>query len=396
MNLISRLSFLFGLSFLGVFAFAQSPGNVSFNADLIEISSQGESSKATPSEARSEIVSFITEQITLNAVKDLIGETKFQMQLERIKKKILPQASRYILSSKDSGLIQIQGKFQLALTLKVSPNNLKDLLLAEGLLYEFQGAPRVLPAFSLFDATTQQRFFLWTRSALTPEQNFLKLQAQKFNEAFVEQFKKGGFVYVDPFNTKVATQLVSQIGAEDELRMAEQFRAALVIRGEIAISAKGNAFDISLKWSAAQGSNGRIVSEVSRNFLTSPGPLRLAVGRKLDEIKDLVVQDLVAQVVEDWKRGTFGASRIELAVTGVQDYQEFMELKSALQQQIKELRAIRDRQFTPQGVVLELETTMGSQDLSLRMGALQLKSKKVGVQRWSTSRIEISLDPGRG
>ena len=338
--------------------------------DVVEITVMGTSQKNTGSAARQEIFDRVVQETSVQYIKEILGDAKYEKNREIIKNKIIKNSSKYVLFMKGGNPTPKGEVAEMEVTLKLSIKSLEALLLNEGLLYKLEGAPRALPMISVIDKVNS-RSYSWWSAAPNEERSFLQTQAYYFNTKLREQLRPRGFYGLNPAfaNYNVVNPEAFQIEnlpTEDFLFLGEYYQSQIVVRGEIAFkpSESSQSFILEIKLVALHSGNGRVVGEVIRSFETELGVFQKVVGEKLAQVSEQVAQDLAVQLHDAWKSGTFGASLISLAVIGDLDYQQLNQFKKLLLTQVKDVKTLKERFFAPGRVTFELDSSVNARQLA--------------------------------
>ena len=133
-------------------------------------------------------------KVSRDLVIKLLGKEKYQAEKRYIEKNIINNQNRYILSVYSSrGKWNDQGKFVFNVSIKVSKDNLKKLLIEHHLFdYSSQGAFCVLPFVSF---SNDKLSYSWWLDEGAQE---LKSLAQSFFDLLTYEFVKVGFYVHDP------------------------------------------------------------------------------------------------------------------------------------------------------------------------------------------------------
>ncbi|MCB0343155.1 MAG: hypothetical protein KDD59_13000, partial [Bdellovibrionales bacterium] len=181
---------------------------------------------------------------------------------------------------------------------------------------------------------------------------------------------------------------------DDALIMGEYFNSPIVVRGEMSLSGVKNAINtyrIDLRLEALHSGNGRVVGEVIRSYETDAGDFRQVVHKRLSEAREKVGDDLAVQVLDAWKRGTFGSSLVKLVLAGSLNYKDLNLFKQTLVQKVKPIKTARERLFEPERVTFELDASANPQQLAELITKSSFAPLKVQVSQVRTDGIELTV-----
>lgn len=346
---------------------------------LLERTQEASSKDKNPVVAKAEMISFITERVSEELVKEIIGEGKYNRNKQLIASKILKQSARFIPFSKPGELQPLPEGFKMSLTVKISVDDLQALLLENGLFYESDGTPIVLPAIRIMDRVNS-RSLAWWVSEDKSNKTFLIKEGKALEEQLKSSFAKNNFYLLRPQNLQMMNFLPASLksenlSSEDWQRMAQRLGAPILIYGELTISKsqeRSDAFTLALKMTALQVMNGRVIAEVARVFETDGGAFEMVVERKLKEILESSGQDLAGQVLEAWQKGALGASLYRLSIRGRLPLLQQEAFKEILKNKIREVKNIRERLISEDTLVFEVDSALSPKELAGKMPQMEV------------------------
>ncbi|MCB0357727.1 MAG: hypothetical protein KDD40_11995, partial [Bdellovibrionales bacterium] len=254
-------------------------------ADLVEVHHQAMVELKSMSNARTQLTERAVDEISKRYIIELIGEKKLNKNLADIEAKIIKNYLKYIPILKVSNIKNIPQGAEAEVYMKVSIDNLKEMLLQTGLLYEIKGAPIVLPMISLVDRVNSKSYSWWN-AAYSLEQQLLREWLIHFHKKFKMVLSKKNFFGLQPIKWDMYEQVpkvyqTDKPRTEDLLFLSQQFLAPIIVRGDYKINQMSN-FDnryiVNVKLEALQASNGRVIGEVIRSYETEAGPFQIVVN----------------------------------------------------------------------------------------------------------------------
>ncbi|MBX7230935.1 MAG: hypothetical protein K1X29_02515 [Bdellovibrionales bacterium] len=329
-------------------------------------------------------------------ILETIGEAKATKNQRLIQQNILSQSGKFILFIK-SLPSQIQGEeTHYRVSLKISTKTLHGLLLAEGLLYQSDGLPVLLPMVTLVDLMDSQSYSWWTSDHPT---GVLSEMTSHFHQSLRTELRPKGFFSLNPVssNSKNLLPLALQIvnpSQSDLLLLAEFFRSQIIARGQVTLSQKPqrkDSYRLDVRLSALHTSNGRVIAEVNRTYDSEPGPLHLFLKTHLDEIYSRLLGELGAQMQDTWKSGTFGANLLRIDIIGKLSYQQLNQIKGLLTQQVKELKNLKERRFEPNKASYEFDSTANAEQLAQNIKNINFDRFKVQVTQLDTKGVQLKV-----
>jgi hypothetical protein len=355
--------------------------------NLVERVVDTQSKDGNPVSARSEMMTQATEKVSEQVIKEIIGEAKFSRNKALIQTKIIKNAARYIPFSKPGEMKSIQPQgFTMKTVLKVSIDSLQSLLLENGLFYETDSTPVVLPAVRWIDKVNSKNYAWWV-DGNNPQKAFLMKEAKGLEASLKAAFIKNNFYLLKPqdmrfFNFVPESLRTESPKNEDWQWLAQRLNSQVWVDGEVVLSRseeRSEAFKINLKWTAIQVLNGRVIAEVARSFETDNGNFELVVNRKFKENVDQMVQDLSSQVLEAWQKGALGASLYRLTIRGSLPLLQQEAFKEILKNKVREVKNVRERLISGEGIVFEVDSTLNPRELGQRLPKIELTNNLAAI-----------------
>jgi hypothetical protein len=355
---------------------------------LVERVYEGQSNQKNPVAARQEITAQGTEKVSADLIKEIIGEAKYNRNKAMIQSKIIKNSARYVPFSKPGEIEPLTPEgFKMNVTLKVSVEDLQALLLENGLFYESDSTPIVLPAVRIKDRVNSKTFAWWT-DPQAGQKAFLFKEGRGLEENLKSAFLKHNFYLLKPENFRFAEVLPESLKGEsirlDEWQLiAQKFGAQILVDGELVISKsqeRSDANTIALRMTATQVMNGRVIAEVSRQFETDPGPFEQVVDRKLKEVLESTSQDLASQVLDAWQKGSLGASLYRLTIRGRLPLQQQEAFKEALKSKVREVKNVRERLISSDQLVFEVDSALGPKELAQKANEIDFAGLKIVLE----------------
>ncbi len=349
---------------------------------LIERTFEAQSKDKNPVAARAEMVNQATERVSEELIKEIIGEAKYSRNKSMIQAKVLKNSARYVPFSKPGELTPLKEEegFKMSVTLRISVDDLQSLLLENGLFYESDTTPIVLPTIRLLDRVNSKTFAWWADAETAAQKPFLVKESRAVEDALKTAFLKHNFYSLKPQTLRFTEFLppgarAESLRREDWQTLSQRMGAQIQIDGDVVLSKsqeRSEAFTITLKMTATQVMNARVIAEVSRQFETDAGGFETVTDRKLKEALESTSQDLASQVFEAWQRGSLGASLYKLTVRGRLPLIRQEAVKEALKNKVREVKNVRERLISADSLVFEVDSALGPKELASRAAEIEL------------------------
>lgn len=380
------IQFIFALLVGG--AFAQ-------NGDLVERNFTGTSTQQNPLDARREIQEQAALKTTEDLAKELLGEEKSIKARPLLQGKVAKASARYLPFSKPGTLESTPNGFQMSVALKVDLRSFRQVLQENGLLNENEAAPLVLPLVSFVDKV-HLKSERWWMPIEGEVQGPLRTWSRQFENLLRQTFLHSGFYLIPAMGSKLAPSFPSVLRSErpspeDLAQLGDWFGAPLVIEGTVQIL-KGdvsNVFKLEFRLSVVQSSNNRPLADVSRSYTTEAGSFDAVVDKKLREIAEPAVTDLVSQVFEAWQKGSVGSAQLRLSLNRRLTLPEMEIFKEKIRNGAWSVRNIHERLLTGEGTQFEIESPLLAQELVQKMNGLEAAGRRWNAVRGSDTEIKL-------
>ncbi|MCB0386564.1 MAG: hypothetical protein KDD43_14320, partial [Bdellovibrionales bacterium] len=364
--------------------------------EVVEITAEKTVAASSPHAARQQVFDEVVQETSEKYILDIIGSQKYERNKVVIRKKVLKDSGKYILSMKSSKPVKAGKGYQVSVVMKLSVKNLQALLLEHGLLYRMEGAPRVIPMVS-FQDRVNGRAHTWWVPETGADKGFMVAQSRDFLGKLRSEMRESGFFSLSPMGSDYRHMMPTAFmtdspRTEDYLFLGEYFDSQIVVKGFVRYSQnrkRSEAYQVDVKLVALHSGNCRVVGEVIRTYETDAGPFQTTVTRKMGEVMDSVTKDLSAQVYDAWKRGTFGANLLRLAVNGKLEYPQLNELKKQLVEGVRDIRTLKERFFEQNRVVFEMDASTGTRQIAQVLENKTFKPFRVKVSKVSSNTIEL-------
>lgn len=352
--------------------------------NLVERIYEGSSANKNPTQAKREIQDEATEKGSEALIKEIIGEAKFSRNKAVIQSKILRNSARFIPFSRPGDLKPEGEGFKMTVALKYNLDDLQALLLENGLFYESDGTPTVIPFVQWSDKIRNQNWSWW-KDGDDVQKVFLHKQNNFLENSLRTAFLKSQFYSLKPSALKYSQILTpafqtERLSTEDLQILSKKMGVQILVDGEVSFSKsqeRSEAAVITLKLSATQIQNGRAIAEVSRQVETDMGPLEAVLDRKLKDLLEQASQDLASQVFDAWSRGTIGSSLYKLSLKGRLPLSLQEAFKETFRSKLHEVKNIRERMVSSEGLVFELDSLSGPREIAKKLPEFEVPPLKV-------------------
>jgi hypothetical protein len=365
--------------------------------ELLTVETEGTSKAESAPEASKNILASSTAKVAREQIIDLIGEKAYNKNKNLVENRIVRESFKFIPFVTPGTPERSGAEWKMKVTMRISQQSLREMVNANGLLFDTEGPAAVVPMIAILDRVRGQQYRWWMGDV--DEKKTLQGISQSLHQQLFKELNRHGFYVVRPQSNLLASTVPETYRNDrfrpDDMRFWGQFyNAQIILRGDVRVresTAISGGYQLAVKLSAIQTANNRTVGEVVRNYDTESGNQDVVVRAKLNTAFAEVAKDLGVQVVEAWQRGTLGSNRLRLAVRGKLGPKQLGELKSQLTKTVREIKGVRERLIEVGSVTYEIDYSGGAQALSDRLKSLNVPGYSVKVADVSETQIALEV-----
>lgn len=381
--------FLILISGMGLRAYAQDR--------VQELTEPGRSAATDPGTAKQEAIQDAIAKATNRFVKEMIGEAKFEKSKETVKSKVLSQSDRFVPYLRAEPPTTEGADQIFPVTLKISITSLENVLKSTGLLQANDGPQTLLPMVGFVDLVNNKSLKWWIQDQSSAN-SFLRSQERAFFEALKKGIKEQGWSIINAeamqYRSGVPAALqIESPRSQDVVRLAEQMKSQLVVRGDLRIEpgATTQSFKLSLRLRVLQTPSGRTVADSTRVLETESGVFTTVVSKRSQEMMDDSIQDIYGQIQDAMNRGQLGTQVVRLSIDGWLAPKELDLLKEDLRFQVRTIKRVSDRLFARDRIELEVDVTGGAQTLIQTLQTMKFRQVKIKAEGIEGSTVRAKL-----
>lgn len=357
-----------------------------------EMMIQAESASAAREKAIQESLEKVVARFTI----DLVGEKKYESSKNILSVQTQKESGKFAPVIKAEILEQTGNKFKVSVDMKVSPQNLRQMLEKTGILTSQFDSGVVLPFVTYVDQVRAKTHKWWVSENLNDET--LRTINRYFNTELRRSIKSLNFYVLDPIDWNFKNSLPMQFQKdyfkkEDYQSMETYFKFPLSIKGQVDIAPSqrvSTGFRILVKLEAILNSQGKVVAESSRQLETESGDLATILQKNAPKIFSEVSDDLKDQLEGALKKGILESSMIQIAVRGDMSYKNLENFKSTLLKSIGSIRYLSERSIESDKRIFDVDYAGSVPDLAKRIQGLKFQGFAVDASG-STRTIDVTL-----
>ena len=356
--------------------------------------------------------------VSRELVMEMLGENKYKESKKKIEKTIIKNQNRYVLSVRSSpGRFQEQGKFAFTITMRVSKENLKKLLLENDLFYDSKGADCILPAisFSSYFGEKQKKYSWWLDEGTADLE--IKNTAGAFFDVLSREFIKVGFYVIDPIFQRIKAGAPSFVlpkrgkKIKDFISMSNFYNCDIILFGRIhagpVSEIESNFF--SKFFSSGKSSMSKLYPEsyfiqfylnvfnlrtrqllfsVRRKFSFSPANKDKPKAEILLRSKD-ILDSVIYQLTASNEEGSLVLNRLMISVQGPLNYADAEQLQKSLIKKTPGIENLQVRLLNSSRVLYEAKSSHSIRDIAKQLKSISLPHFSIQVKGYRNQKLEI-------
>lgn len=367
-----------------------------FAGELVEYTEEVTSDARDSVRARREILRIVSENVSSNRIREILGEEKYQQSRISIKNKILNQTEKFIPFSKIINLERVkEGGFKASAMVKLSPESLKELLFREGFMSNVEKGVVLLPLFSITDRIGHKNYNWW-KEPINEEDKFLIRQERWILQEMRKAFWSKGFYVLNPIRWGYYYN-VPEIYRSDSMRMRDVqflthfYGSQMAIRGGVNFlsGSTSQTSKVVIRWTIIHKDKGRVIAESVGQYETAAGNREKGIEGVLATQGKALVASLVQQVMKAWKKGRLSTVQIvQVDINGLINPTDIRDFKSNLKAAIPEIKSVKERFFQADRVVFEVDVMGGRERLVKHLRSVE----GFRVDSVRDSKVILSID----
>lgn len=360
-------------------------------AATIERSIEVTTKEKNPATARKVLLDSAQTQSIEELVRETLGTERYQKNRAAIQSKILKLSSRLIPFSKAGNLEQTTDGFKMSVQVRINVDDLDQLLIKQGLYFESDVPPLILPLVYWTDKDQSEQFAWWVTGGNIALGNW----NQELEVVLRREFLKEGFFVLAPQQFKFQEAFTEggvKLGASDIQRLSSQRQSQVVIQGEIQILEGGaTGRELEIKMSSLHVPRNRVLAQVGRKV---PLEKTLKVGiisNRLRDTLETVSKDLANQTIEAWQRGATQTNPYKITVTGALSPAQVEAFRDGFKTKVREIKSLRERLINSTSALFEMDSPISPKDLAQRVSEIEVKGGKIVLKEVLAEELRYQL-----
>ena len=307
--------------------------------------------------------------------------------------------------SKSQGYIQryevtdesVEGNlYKVKIQASVAAGNLKNDLMALGLLMARKNMPRVMIMVAEQNIGMHYYSYWWGVKAGTADLSITE-------NVLMEKLTRKGFHIVDHAMTSKTLEIKAPYKIEslnnDAVRsIGNLYDAEVVIYGKALSKLAGSVLGTSMKSAQADISlrvvstdTGRVIAS-STHHAAAVHPNEVTAGAEALKIATNAIADqLLNQVVNQWSQDVSGGSLIRLVVSDIPSYRHLVKLKEMIQKRVRGVSGLYQRDFNAGTATLDVSVPVTSQKLADELVVIDYGEFAIDITNITQNSISLKM-----
>ncbi|MCX7816439.1 MAG: flagellar assembly protein T N-terminal domain-containing protein [Syntrophales bacterium] len=181
-------------------------------------------------------------------------------------------------------------------------------------------------------------------------------------------------------NRNFATDFAKRHGAEVLVLLSSDDTSKTFKMGEIELT----THDVTVSYKIIYGDTGEIITAGSKN---AKGDFITAIETASKNASKQIYED----IIERWSSELANVLKVQLVLSGLNDFSDIYKLKSELNEKVKGLKAIYQRNYSNGMLEMDLEIRGTLQGLADDLLQVQIGNKKIFITGVSSNRINAEM-----
>ena len=307
--------------------------------------------------------------------------------------------------SKSQGYIQryevtdesVEGNlYKVKIQASVAAGNLKNDLMALGLLMARKNMPRVMIMVAEQNVGMHYYNYWWGVKAGTADLSITE-------NVLMEKLTRKGFHIVDHAMTSKTLEIKAPYKIEslnnDAVRsIGNLYDAEVVIYGKALSKLAGSVLGTSMKSAQADISlrvvstdTGRVIAS-STHHAAAVHPNEVTAGAEALKIAtDAIADQLLNQIVNQWSQDVSGGSLIRLVVSDIPSYKHLVKLKEMIQKRVRGVSGLYQRDFNAGTATLDVSVPATSQKLADELVVIDYGEFAIDITNITQNSVSLKM-----
>lgn len=331
---------------------------------------------------------LLVDQAQTLAIEDLVRETmgpeRFQKNRAAIQSKVLKMSSRLIPFSKAGELEALPNEegFKMTVLVRINVDDLDQLLISQGLYFENDVPPLILPLVLWQDRLNSDRYAWWMMSA--DQAPALSAWNAEFEKILRQEFLKEAFYVLRPqafrFQDTLGGTPPMVLTPQDVQNLSQGRGSQVALVGDIQLEKGANGPELNIKLQVLHVPRNRVLAQAGRKLSLEKASRAGSLSPRIRDAFEAVAKDLANQSLESWQRGAIQSNPYRITVIGGMSPQAIEVFREAFRSKVREVKNLRERIVTAQSVVFEMDSPVAPKEMAQRVSEIEAKDAKIQLK----------------
>ena len=347
-------------------------------------------------QARDQAIQDALRLAVEQAAGTMVSSETLVQNYEVLRDQVYSQSQGYIRHYEVTNETTEGNLYRVTIQAAVAMGNLKNDLAALGLLMARKSMPRVMIMVAEQNIGMHYWSYWWGLKAstadLTVTENVLmqKLTSKGFHVVDHAVASKNLSIK-DPYKIEsLSNDAVQSIGNLYDAEVVIYGKALAKLAGSVmGSSMKSAQADVSLR--VVNTDSGQVIASAT-NHAAAVHPNEVTAGAEaLKLATEAIADQLLDQVVKRWSQDVSSGSLIRLEISGIPSYAHLVKFKETLQQRIRGVKGVYQRDFDAGQAKLDVTVPTSSQKLADELAVIDFGGFRVDIISLTQNTIELTI-----
>ncbi len=347
-------------------------------------------------QARDQAIQDALRLAVEQAAGTMVSSETLVQNYEVLRDQVYSQSQGYIRHYEVTNETTEGNLYRVTIQASVAMGNLKNDLAALGLLMARKSMPRVMIMVAEQNIGMHYYSYWWGIKASTADLTVTE-------NVLMQKLTSKGFHIVDHAVASKSLSIKAPYKIESLSNDAVQsignlYDAEIVIYGKALAKLAGSVMGSSMKSAQADVSlrvvntdSGQVIASATHHA-AAVHPNEVTAGAEALKLATEAISDqLLDQVVRRWNQDLSSGGLIRLELSGIPSYNHLVKFKEALQQRIRGVKGIYQRDFDAGHASLDISVPLSSQQLADELSGIDYGGFRVDVTSLTQNTIGLTI-----
>ncbi len=352
--------------------------------------------KDNTAQARDQAIQDALRLAVEQAAGTMVSSETLVQNYEVLRDQVYSQSQGYIRHYEVTNETSEGNLYRVTIQASVAMGNLKNDLAALGLLMARKSMPRAMIMVAEQNVGMHYYNYWWAVKAstadLTVTENVLMQKLTSKGLHIVDHAVASKTLSIKaPYKIEsLSNDAVQSIGNLYDAEVVIYGKALAKLAGSVmGSSMKSAQADISLR--VVRTDTGQVIASATHHA-AAVHPNEVTAGvEALKQAAEAISDQLLDQVVKRWSQDLSSGSLIRLEISGIPSYDHLLRFKKTLQQRIRGVKGVYQRDIDAGEATLDVEVPTTSQQLADELAAIDYGGFRVDITRLTQNTIGLAI-----